>query len=127
MSGALDLSVARRPDPPSWELVFIEGLTAGWLAVADPVSRSGFAMSFDPEVFPVTWLWGVYGGWRGLYTVALEPWTAQPPRLDDVIAEGRARFLEPHESLETEVKFIAFNGLRSVTDVSPDGAVLGDD
>lgn len=125
--GSIDLSVAREPDPPSWELVFIDELTAGWLAVADPASRSGFAMSFDLAVFPVAWLWGVYGGWRGLYTVALEAWTAHPPRLDQVIGAGRARTLEPGESLETEIRFIAFDGIGSVADVSPDGAVRGYD
>jgi hypothetical protein len=125
--GEIDLSVARPPDPPSWELVFIDELTAGWLAVTDPVSRSGFAMSFDPAVFPVAWLWGVYGGWRGLYTVALEAWTAHPPRLDQVIAAGRARTLDPGETLETEVRFIAFDGIGSVADVNPDGAVRSSD
>lgn len=126
VGGPIDLSVARPPDPPSWELVFVDGLTAGWLAVTDPASRSGFAMSFDPAVFPVAWLWGVYGGWRGLYTVALEAWTAYPPRLDEVIAAGRARSLEPGASLATEVRFIAFDGIGSVAEVSPDGAVRGD-
>lgn len=126
VTGSIDLSVARPPDPPSWELAFVDGLTAGWLAVTDPQSRSGLALSFDPAVFPVAWLWGVYGGWRGLYTVALEAWTAHPPRLDEVITAGRARSLEPGESLETEVRFIAFDGIGSVTDVGPDGVVRGD-
>jgi galactose mutarotase-like enzyme len=125
-SGSIDLSVAQPPEPPSWQLAFVDGLRAGWLAVTDPVSRSGFAMSFDPAVFPVAWLWAVYGGWRGLYTVALEAWTAHPPRLDEVIAAGRARTLEPGESLETEVRFIAFEGIGSVAEVTPDGAVRGD-
>jgi hypothetical protein len=123
---SIDLSTARPPDPPSWELSFIDDLAAGWLAVTDPASRSGFAMAFDPAVFPVAWLWGVYGGWRGLYTVALEAWTAHPPRLDEVIAAGRSRTLEPGESLETEVRFIAFDGIGSVAEVGRDGAVRGD-
>lgn len=126
VGGPIDLSVARPPDPPSWELVFVDELTAGWLAVTDPASRSGFAMSFDPMVFPVAWLWGVYGGWRGVYAVALEAWTAHPARLDDVIAAGHARTLEPGGSLVTEVRFIAFEGIASVAEVSPDGAVRGD-
>jgi hypothetical protein len=124
--GPVDLSVARPPDPPSWELAFVDGLTAGWLAVTDPATRSGFAMSFDPLVFPVAWLWGVYGGWRGLYVAALEAWTAHPPRLDEVISAGRARTLEPGESLETEIRFIAFEGVDSVAEVNPDGTVRGD-
>ncbi|HEV7810208.1 MAG TPA: hypothetical protein VGO64_06400, partial [Candidatus Limnocylindrales bacterium] len=125
-AGSIDLSVARPPDPPSWELAFIDGLTAGWLAVTDPETRSGFAMSFDTDVFPVAWLWGVYGGWRGLYTVALEAWTAHPPRLDEVIAAGRARTLAPGESIETEVRFIAFDGVEFVVDVTSDGVVRSD-
>jgi hypothetical protein len=123
----IDLSVARQPAPPSWELIFIDDLGAGWVAVADPLSRSGFAMAFDPKVLSAAWVWSVYGGWRGLYAVALEAWTAHPPRLDEVIAAGRARTLDPGESLETEIKFIAFDGVRSVAGVSPDGAVRGDD
>jgi len=127
VTGPIDLSVARLAEPPSWELAFVEGLRAGWLAVTDPASRTGFAMSFDPAVFPVAWLWGVYGGWRGLYTVALEAWTAQPARLDEVIAAGRARILEPGEHLETEVRFIAFEGISSVAEVGSDGIVRGED
>ncbi len=126
VGGSIDLSVARPPDPPSWELAFIDDLSAGWLAVTDPASRSGFAMSFDRTVFPVAWLWGVYGGWRGLYTVALEAWTAHPPRLDEVIAAGRERILAPGESLATELKFIAFDGIGSVAEVGLDGTVHGD-
>ena len=123
--GPIDLSVARPPEPPSWELVFIDDLSAGWLAATDPESRSGFAMTFDRSVFPVAWLWGVYGGWRGIYAVALEAWTAQPARLDDVIAAGRERVLDPGESLETELRFIAYEGITSVTDITPDGVVRG--
>jgi len=125
-TGPIDLSVARSADPPSWELAFVDQLSAGWLAVTDPTSRTGFAMSFDLAVFPVAWLWGVYGGWRGLYAVALEAWTAHPPRLDEVIAAGRARTLEPGQSLETEVRFIAFEGIDSVAEVSPQGLVRGE-
>jgi len=125
--GAIDLSVARPPDPPSWELAFVDELSAGWLSVTDPKTRSGFAMTFDPAVFPVVWLWGVYGGWRGIYTVALEAWTAHPPRLDEVIAAGRERVLDPGESLETEVRFVAHDGLVAVSEVTRDGDVRGDE
>ncbi len=125
--GTLDLSVARPPEPPAVEQHFLTRLRAGWLAVTDPESRSGFAMAFDKEIFPVVWLWSVYGGWRGIYTAAFEAWTAHPGRLDKVIEAGRQRRLEPGETLETEVRFIAFEGLRSVSDVSADGRVSGEE
>ena len=125
--GVLDLSIAREPDPPAVEQHFLTELRDGWLAVTDPVSRSGFAMAFDKEVFPVVWLWSVYGGWRGVYTAAFEAWTAYPGRLDKVIEGGLQRRLEPGETLETEVRFVTFEGLRSVTHVSHDGRVSGEE
>jgi galactose mutarotase-like enzyme len=124
--GSIDLSVARAPDPPSWELAYLDGLSAGWLAVTDPLTRSGFAMSFDPAILSVAWLWGVYGGWRGIYALALEAWTSYPARLDQAIAAGRQRTLGPGEVLETEVRFIAYEGLTSVRDVAADGQVAGE-
>ena len=27
-------------------------------------------MTFDRAFLPVSWVWGVYGGWRGIYTAA---------------------------------------------------------
>lgn len=123
---AIDLSVSRPPEPPSWEFVFATGLRAGWLAVTDPPTRSGFAMTFDPEVLPVVWLWGLYGGWRGLYGAALEAWTAWPARLDQVIEAGRQRMLAPGTTLETEVRFIATHDVTGVAGVTPDGIVKGE-
>lgn len=123
---SIDLSTARAPDPPSWELVFASGLEGGWLAVTDPPTRSGFAMAFDPTMFPVVWLWGVYGGWRGIYTAAIECWTSWPARLDQAIEAGRNRVLAPGETLETELLFIATDDTARVHSVSRDGAVTGE-
>ena len=85
------------------------------------------ALAFDPAVFKTVWLWGVYGGWRGIYTMAFEAWTSWPGRLDQAIEAGRHRTLGPGESLETEVSYIAYEGVRSVSHVEPDGRVVGEE
>src|SRR3990170_5480623 len=123
--GPIDLGVARSPVPPTWELVYATELDEGWLAVTDPDGGSGIAIAFDLAVFPVVWQWGVWGGWRGLYTVAVEPWTAWPARLDQVIEAGRQRTIEPGATLETEVRYVAYEGLTSVTSVDRSGRVSG--
>jgi hypothetical protein len=123
--GSLDLSTAPARDEPTWLLAYLDGLTAGWLAVTDPATRSGFAMSFDPVVLRNVWLWGVYGGWRGIYALALEAWTSFPARLDEAIAARRHRTLAPGEMLETEISFIAYEGLTTVSGVGRDGQVSG--
>lgn len=122
-NGFRDLSTARTVDAPSWELVFVDDLTDGWLAVTDPQTATGFALSFDPEVFRCVWVWGVYGGWRGLYTVAVEPWTAYPPRLEDVISSGRARVLEPGEHLQTDLLYHALRGVGLIDRIDRNGMV----
>jgi galactose mutarotase-like enzyme len=122
---SIDLSIARPSEPPSWELVHALDLAAGWLAVIDPETRSGFGMAFDPTLFPAVWLWGVYGGWRGLYTAAVECWTSWPPRLDDAIVAGRQRVLEPGQTLETDVLFVVIDDKAEVDGISADGVVTG--
>ncbi|MFL5757796.1 MAG: DUF4432 family protein, partial [Chloroflexota bacterium] len=123
---AIDLSTARPPTPPSWELVYLDALSAGWLAVTDPPTRSGFAITFDPKVLPVVWLWGVYGGWRGIYAAAVEAWTSYPARLDQAIEAGRQVTLAPGETWEATVGLVAFEGVTSVSGVHADGRVEGD-
>ena len=96
-------------------------LREGWLALTDTVSRRGIAIAFPREVFPYAWLWQVYGGWRGHHHVCLEPWTGYPMQLEQAGAAGRARKLEPGESLEAEIGFVAFGGLDHVGSVGREG------
>lgn len=101
-------------------------LEDGWLALTDTVARRGVAIAFPVDIFPHAWLWQVYGGWRGHHHVCLEPWTGYPMQLEEALAAGRARVLEPGESLEAEVAFIVFAGLDGVAAVErqADGFVV---
>ncbi|MHB8399367.1 MAG: aldose epimerase family protein [Candidatus Limnocylindrales bacterium] len=106
---------------PASEAVFgghwATDLEAGWLALTDTAARRGIAIAFPVDVFPHAWLWQVYGGWRGHHHVCLEPWTGHPMQLEEAQAAGRARTLEPGESLGAEVAFILFSGLDAVATV----------
>jgi galactose mutarotase-like enzyme len=92
-------------------------LPEGWLALTDTSARRGVAIVFDRAVFPHAWLWQVYGGWRGHHHLCLEPWTGRPMQLEAAQATGRARILQPGESLQADVAFILFSGLDEVTAV----------
>ena len=70
-------------------------LREGWAALTDTQARRGLAIAFPLEVFRAAWLWQVYGGWRGHYHVALEPWTGHPMQLDEAIATAAASVLGP--------------------------------
>lgn len=117
-----------RVPPPSrgWcEGHYATELREGWAALTDPAAGIGVGLAFPTDVFPVLWCWMAYGGWRGHYHAALEPWTGWPHRLDEAVAVGRHRTLQPGECLECETLAVAFTGLASVSGIGADGSVRG--
>jgi galactose mutarotase-like enzyme len=114
--------------PPSrgWcEGHYATELSDGWVALTDPGTRVGIGLAFPRQVFPVLWCWLVYGGWRGHYHAALEPWTGWPHQLDRAAEAGRHRTLLPGESLECETLAVAYTGLAAVSRIGSDGSVRG--
>jgi galactose mutarotase-like enzyme len=75
----------------------------GWFAVVQREHRLRLRVAFPLEVYPVIYLWMVYGGWRGIYHAAVEPWTGGGTSLAKAIEVGAARTLQPGESLESVV------------------------
>lgn len=100
-------------------------LREGWLAVTDTQRREGAALVFPNEVFGCVWLWLVYGGWRGVYTAAVEAWTGYPAKLSDAFASGRCSRLAAGESLECESLLLAFTGFSEIESISPEGKIAG--
>jgi hypothetical protein len=98
-------------------------LDAGWCALTDTARATGFGLAFDPAVFRSVWVFGAYGGWRGLYTTILEPCTGYPYRLEEAIAQGTASRLEPGAELDTEVTAVLYRGISAVEHIDRNGAV----
>jgi hypothetical protein len=94
------------------------------VAVTDPQAERGFGLVFDKSVFSTLWLWLVYGGWRSYQHLIVEPWTGYPSRLDEAVAAGRARVLDPGATLETEVSAILYSRVRTVSGLLADGSVV---
>jgi hypothetical protein len=104
---------------------YATGLADGWFALTDTARRVGFGMRFPENIFSALWMWQVYGGWRGLYQLAIEPWVGWPVRWEDALAAGRVRCILPGASLDYSVSAAAFTGLSRVTNlaVRDDGAL----
>ncbi|HLQ23221.1 MAG TPA: DUF5107 domain-containing protein [Gemmatimonadales bacterium] len=121
MLGSHDLRRPLGPDSLSFALHYLTGFKAGWVAATDVAAKRGFGLVFDPHLFKVIWLWQCYGGWRGYHHVILEPWTGYPTSLIEAAAAGRARVMNPGESLTTEVAAVLYGGVTSVGRLDPDG------
>jgi galactose mutarotase-like enzyme len=121
--GELDVRRPLGPDAACFALHYLTGLSDGWVAITDTAAKRGFGLVFDPQVFPVIWLWMVYGGWRGYYHAIMEPWTGHPSDLAEAAHAGRARELRPGESLQTQVAAVVYGGVESVSRLEADGSV----
>jgi galactose mutarotase-like enzyme len=115
--GSRDMRLVREREAAVFGGHWATDLADGWLALTDGSTHRGVALAFDRQVFPHAWLWQVYGGWRAHHHLALEPWTSHPQQLEDAVAAGRARWLAPGESLETDAAFVLFEGLDRVESV----------
>lgn len=96
-------------------------LQGHWFALTDTTKELGIGMAYPGDVFRALWLWQVYGGWRGLYHLAIEPWVGYPVRLDQAIAAGRYRTLQPGQPLEYEAAMVVYSGLKSVSGIEQRG------
>jgi hypothetical protein len=118
---AVDLSRIPGPDAAASDMVFLEGMKAGWFAVSNPAMNLGFMLRYPIDVFKVLWYWQVYGGgvdypwWSSTYNIALEPCSSLPI-LSRAAERGEAMTLGPGESREIEMTAIAFEGEMPTTE-----------
>ncbi len=85
------------------EFIYVADLPEGWAGVRR-ADDSGLRMRFDPKIFPHCWFFMDFGGWKGYYTVVVEPCTNWPKDLAAAAAAGRCAVLPPGGVLETAVE-----------------------
>lgn len=85
------------------EFVYVSDLPDGWCGVDDARAGASLRMHFDSKVFPFTWLFLSYGGWRDVYTAVLEPCTNMPKDLSEAVRRQQSARLVPQQCFETTV------------------------
>jgi hypothetical protein len=93
--------------------------------LTDKKSKVGFGLHFPREVFTTVWVLMLYGGWRGLYHVIMEPCNSFPRDLGEAIRIGRVGRLGGGQTLTANVVAVAYSGKDSVTKIGADGEVEG--
>jgi len=102
----VDLSVLLLPELMHREFIYVAELPEGWCGVRDTRTGARLRLHFPCEVFPYTWLFMTFGGWRGLYTVVLEPCTNMPKDLNAAFRLGQCAMLHTNETLDCEVHVV---------------------
>lgn len=119
--GEVDLRCV--PPVQARQLYFFYGteMKENWCALTDTAEGLSCGLQFDSAIFPCCWLFATYGGWRNYNVAVLEPCTGYPLNFDAMKAAGRHRTLAPGESLQTQVRFLVQEGLRSVGSIDASG------
>jgi galactose mutarotase-like enzyme len=115
------------------EMAYLTDLSDGWYAITNPTRKVGFAIRFDPAIFPCIWYWQQLGNvangypwWGRTHVAALEPWSSYPTNgLNEAIANETALALQPGQQIETSLTAVAYQGLTRVHEVTAQGAVSG--
>jgi hypothetical protein len=122
-SGKVDLR--RIPGEQEKQLYFFYGteMKGNWCALSNSETQLSCGLQFDSKVFPCCWLFATYGGWRNYNVAVLEPCTGYPLNFEAMHSAGRSRTLAPGETLETDVRFLVQEGLRSVGAIDDSGVM----
>ncbi len=121
LAGEVDLRRVTSEDARQLYFFYGTQMKGNWCALTNSATGLSCALQFDAKAFPCCWLFATYGGWRNYNVAVLEPCTGYPLNFEAMKAAGRHRNLAPGETLETGVRFLVQEGLRSVGAVDPSG------
>jgi hypothetical protein len=121
--GRVDLRKVPAQESMTADMHYLPNISQGWYAATDTQAQIGFGLIFPTKIFPHLWMFRALGGWRGLYVLILEPSTGYPNDLALARKTGDCGHLEPGESIEAEVKAIAYTGVTAVERIESDGTV----
>lgn len=126
----IDLSKVMSPDLKTAFCVSFEKMKEGWYGITNPGIGIGFGMKWDISIFKYLWMWAVYRGFYNFpfygrtYNIALEPWSAIPDNLDDVIKAGRELTLQPKEKINTDITAIVYESESEIKGFTKDNKII---
>lgn len=128
-----DVSLVPAEDgPPRQMMGFLRDFPGdhGWYGITNTELGLGVGMVWPTAVFPYAWYWqemhasSGFPWYRGVYTMAIEPFTSYPGGLTNVLAKTHTqRSLAPGESLEAELAAVLYRSRTGITGITPGGEV----
>jgi hypothetical protein len=126
----IDLSRVMSPDQKTAFCVSMENMKEGWYGITNPEIGIGFGLRWDISIFKYLWMWAVYRGFYNFpfygrtYNIALEPWSAIPDNLDDVIKMGREFTLQPGKNISTRLDAIVYEADSRIKGFNKDNEIV---
>ena len=117
-AGNVDLSQVPERSSTTREFVYVTDLAGSWCGIDDVAQGASLRMEFEARELPFLWLFLSYGGWRGCYTVVLEPCSNLPKDLVEAVRLGQSAHLPIGGIFQTTVT-VTLGGLRDEAGTGP--------
>ena len=111
--------------------VYLKDLKDGWFGITNLKEKIGFGLKWDVSIFKLIMLWCAYGGYfefpyygRLRQVVAVEPWTAMPGSLDEVVKQKKGIKMAPQEELTTNYTAIAYETDNRIKGFTNDNKII---
>src|SRR5581483_7284757 len=99
----VDLSVLPPKSEKLREYIYLYDMPDGWCGVRNAKNGHYLRLRYPRVIFPYACIFMSLGGWKNLYTVALQPCTNMPHDLSAAVQAGRCAGLDSFGVLEVEV------------------------
>jgi galactose mutarotase-like enzyme len=120
-SGTRDMRLLPTPETNTFAGHYCTQSSSNWFALTDTKKQVGIAVIYPQDIFRSLWLWQSYGGWQGLYHLAIEPWVGYPVRLDKAVEMGHHLSLAGEQTLDYKVSVSVYTGLTEVNNITKSG------
>jgi hypothetical protein len=109
--------------------IYIKKINKGWYGITNTKLGIGFGLKWDIKIFKYLMLWLCYQGFYNYpffgrtYNVGIEPWSAIPGNLDEVVKANKGIVLKPKEKISTEYSAIVYESSSTIDGFNSDNTV----
>jgi hypothetical protein len=126
----VDLSKIFTPEIKTAFNIYIKNLKEGWYGITNIKKGLGFGLKWDVNIFKYLMFWFVYRGFYNFpfygrtYNIGIEPWSAIPGDLDEVIKLKRELVLLPQKEMKTKYYAIVFESKNRINGFTKDNKII---
>lgn len=112
------------------EMLFAPSMPEAWCSITDTKKQLGFGLAWDQSMFPSTWIWKEfcasknYPMYGSTYGLGIEPQVSDYPTLSGAVEKGKARMIQPGETLKSWITASTFTQSVPVYQSGRDGCMI---
>lgn len=125
----VDISKIMKPDKKISFNIYVKNLDEGWYGITNKKLGIGFGLKWDKNIFKHLNLWFCYAGFYNYpfygrtYSVGIEPWSAIPGNLDEVVKAKQGILLKPRQKISTKYYSVVYEYGEAINGFNEDNSI----